>query len=108
MGYVYIILEVDVEGFERHKIGFSKNHPDKRAKQLQTGNSNKISVLTFYESVNYKKVEAWMHRKYSSQRTLADNEWFILTNEQVQTFNEDCKEIDARVKVLLASNPFYK
>lgn len=36
MGYVYLILEVDKNGDERHKIGISKNDPNKRNKQLQT------------------------------------------------------------------------
>ena len=108
MGYVYLLLEVDKDGNERHKIGFSKNHPDKRVKQLQTGNSNVISVLTYYETKNYQKVEKWLHGDFRQQKTEADNEWFTLTNDQVASFLDRCKWIDETVNMLLEQNPFYK
>ena len=63
MGYVYLILEVDKDGYERHKIGITKNNPEKRVKQLQTGNSNVIRLLHTYESKNYKHVEKWLHNR---------------------------------------------
>lgn len=107
MGYVYLILEVDKDGNERHKIGFTKNQPEKRAKQLQTGNSNRVSVLDFYTTDNYKKVEHWLHIRYSFQRTEADNEWFILSNEEVMEFQQVCKEADSIVNFMLENNHFY-
>jgi len=108
MGYVYLLLEVDKDGNERHKIGFSKNHPDKRVKQLATGNSNVISVLNYYETKNYKKIEKWLHSDFRQQKTESDNEWFTLTNDQVFGFLDRCKWIDETVTMLLEQNPFYK
>ena len=108
MGYVYLLLEVNKDGNERHKIGFSKHHPDKRVKQLQTGNSNIISVLNFYETPNHQKMEKLLHRKFASQRTETENEWFSLTDEQVTSFMETCKETDDLIKFMLQNNPFYK
>ena len=108
MGYVYLLLEIDKDGNERHKIGITKNHPTKRKSQLQTGNSNKISVLTFYESKNYLKVEKWLHNKFSNQRTEAKNEWFNLTNEQVMNFPSICTEADKTITFLKENNPFFK
>ena len=108
MGYVYLLLEVDKYGDERHKIGVSKNHPRLRVKQLSTGNSNVISLLTFYESINYKKIEQWMHKKYSNSRTEADNEWFNLTNEDVLSFIETCKKADETTSFLINNNHFFK
>ena len=52
MGYVYLILEVNQHGEEYHKIGISKNPPQKRLKQLSTGNPNEIRILNAYESIN--------------------------------------------------------
>lgn len=106
-GYVYLILQVDSEGNELHKIGISKNHPDARVKQLQTGNPNQIRLLNFYESKNYKKVEQWIHSKYSQNKTLADNEWFLLTNEQVISFTDDCKKADETICFLQENNHFF-
>lgn len=106
MGYVYLILEVNQHGEESHKIGISKNPPEKRLKQLQTGNSNQISILNHYESKNYKKVEKWLHSRYSTKKTLADNEWFNLTNEDVLGFLGECKKAE-EIFDLLKDNPFF-
>jgi len=80
MGYVYLFLEIDSAGQETYKIGITKNDPNKRIKQLQTGNPRKIELLKTYSSENYLKVEKWLHRKYS-MKTEAENEWRSLTNE---------------------------
>jgi hypothetical protein len=107
-GYVYLLVQIDQEGNELHKIGISKNHPDARVKQLKTGNPNEIRLLQFYESVNYKKVEQWIHSKYSLNKTLAENEWFILTDEQVMNFMDDCKKVDETIHFLKENNHFFK
>ena len=80
MGYVYLILQVNIEGDETYKIGITKNDPNKRVKQLSTGNSDKIQLLNHYESENYLKVEKWMHRKYGSNKTESKNEWLQSKN----------------------------
>ena len=108
MGYVYLILEVNQHGEEYHKIGISKNTPEKRVRQLSTGNPNEIRVLSTYESVNYKKVEKWLHSRFSTKKTLANNEWFNLTNEQVLSFLDTCKKADETISLLLKENPFFK
>lgn len=108
MGYVYLILEVNQHGEEYHKIGISKNEPEKRLKQLQTGNPNRIDILNFYESKNYKHVEKWLHSRFYNKKTLAENEWFSLSNEDVLNFIETCKSVDNTISFLLKENPFYK
>ena len=108
MGYVYLILEVNEYGDEHHKIGISKNEPEKRLKQLQTGNPNRIDILKFYESENYKRVEKWLHSRFGSKKTLAENEWFKLSNDDVLNFIEICKKVDETINLLLKENPFYK
>jgi hypothetical protein len=107
-GYIYLLVQIDQEGNELHKIGISKNHPEARVKQLQTGNPNQIRLLSFYESVNYKKVEQFIHSRYSLNKTLANNEWFILANEQVMSFIEDCKKADETIRFLKENNSFFK
>lgn len=107
MGYVYLFLEVDIQGNEAFKIGITKNDPEKRIKQLQTGNSNKLSVLKSYQSPNYLKVEQWLHRKYSI-KTEAGNEFRHLTDEEVMSFLDDCKKADETITFMKANNPFYK
>ena len=108
MGYVYLLCQVDAWGHETFKIGISKNDPTIRLKNLQTGNPNKISVINQYESINYKKVEKWLHRKFNSNQTLAENEWFALSNEDVIGFLSECKKADNTISFLKDENYFCK
>lgn len=108
MGYVYLLLEVDKHGDETFKIGITKNDPTDRNSDLQTGNPDKIRVLNKYESVNYVKIEKWLHRKYASKKTLAENEWFSLNNDDVMSFIGECERADEMVNFMKTNNPFYK
>jgi hypothetical protein len=108
MGYVYIILEVDKNGDEAHKIGVSKNPPERRVKHLQTGNSNKLTLLKTYETKNYIKVENMLHGRYSSKQTLSKNEFFKLDDNEVNGFIDLCKKLDETIQLLLNENPFFK
>ena len=108
MGYVYLLCQVDAVGQETFKIGISKNDPAIRLKNLQTGNPNKISVLKQYESENYKNVEKLLHRKYHANKTLADNEWFSLSNEDVNYFIFECEKANNMIIFLKENNHFCK
>jgi RNA processing factor Prp31 len=107
-GFVYLIVEVNEKGQEKFKIGVTKNNPKERLKKLKTGNSNELEVLKFYESENYKRIEKWFHMKYASRKTIAKNEFFSLTDDQVINFIKDCKEIDSVINLMKEQNPFYK
>ena len=107
-GYVYLIIEGDQHGEEKYKIGITKNEPEERLKKLKTGNSGDLSVLKKYRSCNYKKIEKWLHRKYKTKRTISNNEFFHLDDDDVINFIDDCKKIDAIVSTLKELNPFYK
>jgi hypothetical protein len=48
-----------------------------------------------------------LHRKYATQKTLSENEFFYLTDEQVLGFIDSCKEAENIVDAL-RDNPFYK
>lgn len=106
-GYVYLLVEIDKNGEERYKIGVTKRSPEKRIRELQTGNSGLVRLLQVYESVNYKKVEQWLHSRLSGQKTEANNEFFHLTDDQVFGFIDTCKKLDETIQ-LLKDNPFFK
>jgi hypothetical protein len=107
MGYVYLLLEVDKNGSERHKIGITKNDIGKRIKQLQTGNSNQISLLNSYNTSNYKLLEKILHKKFSSKKTETNNEWFTLDNDEVNNFIKICGKIDEDLNFLKENNYFF-
>ncbi len=108
MGYVYLLFCVNKDGSEGYKVGITKNDPNIRVSQLQTGNESKINLLKQYESENFKKVEKMMHVKYAPYKTEANNEWFSLEAEHVLSFLEDCRKADENISFLLENNPFYK
>lgn len=104
MGYVYLLEELGSE--LRYKIGFTKNPPEKRLKNLKTGNSNSIRILKTFESKHYIKIEGILHRKYGISRH--NLEWFTLTDEQVGDFIKECQIAHDIVDFLLKNNSFYK
>jgi hypothetical protein len=77
LGYVYLIMECNDQGNET------------------------------YSSHNYRRIETWLHKKYETQKTLAQNEFFTLSNEQVISFIDDCKYIDQVINYMLQNNHFY-
>ena len=105
-GYVYLIVEVDEFGNEKYKIGVTKNNPEKRLSKLKTGNSNQLDILKVYRSKNYKKIERFLHRKYSNQRSISKNEFFHLSSDQVIGFMSTCFDIECIIESL-RDNPFY-
>ena len=108
MGYIYLILEVDKNGDEAHKIGVTIRDVNKRLSELQKGNSNKLSILNTYQSKNYIKVEGMLHARYNYKQTLAKNEFFKLSDDEVIGFLQTCKKLDETIELLLRDNPFFK
>jgi hypothetical protein len=55
------------------KIGRSK-HPQKRLKQLQTGNSNKLRLIASFEGLGWR--ESHIHEDLKKWRIRSNGEWF--------------------------------
>lgn len=108
MGFIYLIVQIDNSGEESHKIGFTKNQPELRVKQLSTGNANQIRLVNSYESKHYKNIEKKLHKKYSQYKTLAQNEWFNLPQKEVALFTKNCETFDELEKFMKTNNYFYK
>ena len=104
-GVIYLL-----ESNECYKIGVTKNQSQisKRIKQLNTGNSNKIILVNFFECEKYFKVEKALHRKYAFQKTETNNEWFNLTPEQVSSFTADCESFCDNLTFIFNNNIFLK
>lgn len=73
-GYVYFISE----GNGSIKIGVT-NCIDKRIKELQTGNPNRLDCVFTLVTESMReahKIEAMLHRKFAACRIREDGEWF--------------------------------
>lgn len=103
--FVYLLRSIDPEsGLVKHKIGFTKNDPNKRIKQLTTGSNCFIDVLFVFESEYATKVEKALHRYYSNQNV--GREWFILDQDQLKEFEFICNKFHSNFKLLMDSNTY--
>ncbi len=84
--YVYIIENTYLHDT---KIGIS-NNPEKRIKQLQTGNSRQLVIkytIKFNTRNEANKLEYALHKKYSKHRLCG--EWFEIDSNKVIKYLED-------------------
>ena len=80
--YIYIIG--NDQGFI--KVGVSK-HPNKRLKQIQTGNEHKLTLL-FTEEFECKRlqllrIESAIHKELKKVSTKCTGEWFSVDTENI-------------------------
>ncbi len=86
-GYVYLISDGS-----NYKIGMTKNHPDKRLKQLQTGSAYKLNIVGSGYYDNAKNAERSFHNQFRSKRI--GGEWFNLTGSDIGQILESFKPVD--------------
>lgn len=96
MGLVYLI---NSGATDRYKIGISKSPPN-RIRGLQTGNPQNLSLVDYYESDIYQKIETVLHRTMKHKKYIPEDfenlkgEWFKLTFQEVLNFKKECKRIE--------------
>lgn len=97
MKYIYLF---NIENTDVYKIGFTKQHPSKRLKDLQTGNPYKMVLVDSYQSPIAPKIESVMHSYFKHQKVHEEygikliGEWFGLSKETVKDFQKSCKKIE--------------
>lgn len=97
MKYIYLIQSLE-DGY--YKVGVSK-HPQKRVKQLQTGNSSELKLIESYQSEYAHKIEKSLQLKYSYLRK--EGEWFDMSISHEVSFITDCKQIEDNIVILKKS-----
>jgi len=98
---IYLINDPSLN---RYKIGISKNARN-RIKELQTGNSTKLELISVYQSDIYFKIEKSLHRRYKQYNTCG--EWFSLPYNEVSSFVDNCSKLESNIKYLIDNdNPF--
>ena len=99
----YIYMIANSEGY--FKVGISK-HPEKRLRQLQTGNQNNLKLI-FTEEFECNrnkllKIEALIHKEISSFSKHMKGEWFKIDEKDV----ERTKNIIQFARIRYDSDPF--
>lgn len=102
-GFVYLITELDKEKY--YKIGCTKKKDiEERKKELQTGNSSPLHIITHFKTEAPYKLEKMLHQYYANKCKL--NEWYELTTDEVLKFTETCSMYENIIKSL-QDNPFF-
>lgn len=101
-GYVYLIQDLDKEN--SYKIGYTTRDINKRMKELQTGTSSELYLVESYKTNYPSKIETMLHNFYN--RSKIKNEWFSLTDDEVDNFLNKCKDYEDIISVL-SDNPFF-
>ena len=101
-GIVYLLTDSLNNGL--YKIGVTKGTIDKRINELQTGNAGEIYACRVFETDYPFFIEKKMHSKYVGSNIL--NEWFELSDEDVNNFIEDCNKEERAINAL-KDNPFF-
>ena len=102
-GYVYLIADVFNETY---KIGVTRRKVEQRLKQLQTGNSNQLDLIDYYQTEYPYKLESMLHNRFKPQQ--ANNEWYFLTKEDIDNFQDTCNHLNEIINVMKDSPFFWK
>ncbi len=105
MKWIYLI-KADFEGSVGYKIGITSREPNKRMKELQTGNPAKLELVNQYQSKYANILEKTLHRTFLLDRELG--EWFSLTQETVNGFQELCTKIENTFDLLAEENNHFQ
>jgi hypothetical protein len=92
--YVYLIQSLE-DGY--YKIGVSK-HPNKRIKELNTGNASKLKLVDTYQSKFAEKIERTLQRRYTHLRK--EGEWFDMSISNEVSFCQECQKIEETINFL--------
>jgi hypothetical protein len=98
---IYLLTAI-IDDIKMYKIGITKNEISVRLRALQTGNPYKINLVNSFQSKWASKVENYLHSFFKKNNVL--NEWFILTDEEVNLFTELCQKTENNLQLLEDNN----
>jgi len=86
--YVYLIQSLEDSYY---KIGVS-NNPQRRIKELQTGNSSPLKLVETYQSEFANQIEKFLQNRYSHFHK--EGEWFDMGISEEVSFRDECQRIE--------------
>jgi hypothetical protein len=87
-------------------MGMTKRDPYKRLKELQTGNPNKLDITYVFESQYGNLLESTLHTHYQTFRL--EGEWFMIDQEQVDSFIPVCEKYEGLLKLVHEENTYFQ
>ena len=69
------------------KIGYTKNNPENRLKQLNTGSDTQLYMLGYIQGSI--ELEKSLHKKFGQDRIRQNAEWFYPSQELIDFINKN-------------------
>ena len=85
---IYLISS-ELDGNKVYKIGYTKRDINERVKEFKTGNSNNLTIESFFTSKWAKKIEKGLHRHFKNYKI--SGEWFKLESHHLVDFLRICQ-----------------
>lgn len=104
MKIIYLIKAISDLGDISYKIGITGRNPEQRLKELQTGTSQELKVISTFKSKYGTLLESALHTHYEHIR----GEWFNISNEEVHNFLEVCSKIENNLKIIHEENTYFQ
>ena len=105
MKNIYLI-KTELEGVSYYKIGITYRTPEKRLKELQTGNAAKMMLINSYQTKFGNLFETTLHRTYISEKGLG--EWFLLSDKQIEEFITTCEKLEKNLDCISQNNTYWE
>lgn len=104
MRKIYLISTF-FEGRTLYKIGYTKRKVEDRIKEFRTGNCSEFDIVKVFEPKDYcVTIENALHKHFHSKKI--NGEWFDLSEEDVRSFENICKDKYEMFKMLNDQNTY--
>lgn len=101
MKHIYLIQSLENSYY---KIGTSI-HPQKRLREIQTGNPSPVKLIDTYPSEFANKIERTLHRRYAHVKK--EGEWFDLSISIEISFKDECQQVEKNLILLKKSGNIF-
>lgn len=98
MGFVYLLRSTG-DYVSYYKIGITRSkNIEKRIKQIQTGNHNKVTCVNYFQSKYFTQIEKILHRRFYHLKK--EGEWFELDISHESDFKNMCEKIHNNLETI--------
>ena len=98
------LISCDLYGEKMYKIGYTKRDVEQRVLEMRTGNPGDFKIISTFNSDWGSKIEASLKRNYSDYNI--GGEWFILPEDEIVNFIENCSKLHNNFELLSKNNTF--
>lgn len=104
MLYTIYLISAEINQNTYYKIGYTKRDVYKRLNELKTANASDLSVIKTYKSPFGSKLESFLHRYFKNKSKQINREWFLLSAEDINNFENICESYCNQLEIILNEN----